>query len=121
MKSILIVEDNDDVRSSLVEVLTMLGHHVHDAVNGKEALELLGRIPHPSLIFLDLMMPVMDGPTFYRELLSQKHLANIPVVVFSANADLVKLEGAAGHLKKPAELDDILVFIERYCTKELTV
>ena len=121
MKSILIIEDNDDVRTSFVDVLTMFGHQVHDAINGKEALDLLGRIPAPSLIFLDLMMPVMDGPTFYRELLKQNHLAHIPVVVFSANADMLKLEGAVGHLKKPAELDDILVFTERYCKKEITV
>ncbi|MES2526423.1 MAG: response regulator [Bdellovibrionota bacterium] len=120
MKTILVIEDNDDVRSSLVEVLTMLGFKVDEAVNGKEALALLEKISPPGLIFLDLMMPVMDGPTFYREMRNQTKLSHVPVVIFSANADIVKIEGAVGHLKKPAELDDILVFVDRYCQNEVT-
>ena len=99
----------------------MLVHNVHEAVNGKVALELLGRISPPALIFLDLMMPVMDGPTLYKELQNQKHLAHVPVVIFSANVDQVKIDGAAGHVKKPAELNDLLAYIDRFCPNELNV
>ncbi len=120
MKSIMVIEDNDDVRTAMVEVLNMLGFSVHEASNGKEALELLTKISPPGLIFLDLMMPIMDGATFYRELRNQKALNHVPVVIFSANADIVRIEGAVGHLKKPAELDDILVFVDRYCQSEAT-
>lgn len=115
MKTIMIIEDNDDVRTTLAEIFSCLGHNVHEAIHGQDALNSLNTIPVPSLIFLDMMMPIMDGPTFYREFRKQKHFDNVPVVVFSAVEDRFKLEGVAGHLKKPANLEDLMVYVSKYC------
>ncbi len=116
MKTILIVEDNDDVRTTLAEIFSCMGHNVHAAIHGQDALNSLSNIPVPSLIFLDIMMPVMDGPSFYRELRKQKHFDHVPVVVFSAVEDKYRLDGVAGHLRKPASLDDLMVYVTKYCS-----
>src|SRR5688500_6835651 len=85
-KPILIIEDDKDIRLSLVELLQAEEHEVFSASNGKEGLECLMSIPPPCLILLDLFMPEMDGPTFL-DVLEREHrdmAASIPVVVLSA-------------------------------------
>src|SRR5207244_10672732 len=62
--TVLVVEDDFDLRDALVPILEYEGHRVVSAANGKEALERLQTMPPPSLILLDLMMPVMDGEQF---------------------------------------------------------
>lgn len=57
---ILIVDDEEDVRKLLVMIFKDVGYQVVSAVNGKEAIEVARR-EHPDLIFLDILMPVMDG------------------------------------------------------------
>lgn len=113
--SILIVEDDNDVRETLAEILVYYGIVVHQACHGKDALETLSKIPIPALIILDAMMPVMDGPAFYAELRKEEKFGSVPVVLFSAVADKYNLEGLAGHLKKPADMDALLGHISKYC------
>jgi CheY-like chemotaxis protein len=84
---ILVVEDNQDTREAMVEVLQMTGHDVIAASNGREALDLLEHAPAPDLIILDLWMPVMDGRQFRAEQLKHPKLKNIPVVVVTAMSD----------------------------------
>src|SRR5580765_7790969 len=83
--SILLVEDDFDMRDALIPILEYAGHHVVGAANGREALEQLRAGPKPSLILLDLMMPVMNGTEFRAEQLRDPALASIPVVVVSAD------------------------------------
>jgi len=113
--TILIVEDDNDVRETLADLLAYYGVEVHQATHGLEALETLRKIPTPSLIILDAMMPVMDGPTFYAEFRKAQEYADVPVVLFSAVADKFQLEGLAGHLKKPADMEALLEFVNRHC------
>ena len=84
-KKILLVEDDVDVSHFIVEALAGHGHTVVTAANGAEALKVLGRDPLPSLILLDLMMPVMDGYRFLEELRQAPHLADIPIVILTAS------------------------------------
>lgn len=63
-KYILLIEDNESIRKSLVWALEEEGYPIITASNGKHALNLLEKEPFPSLIILDLMMPEMDGWTF---------------------------------------------------------
>src|SRR5690349_23695253 len=84
--SVLVVEDDFDLRDALVPILEYEGHRVVSAANGKEALERLRTMPPPSLILLDLMMPVMDGEQFRAQQLRDPALASIPVVIVSAHA-----------------------------------
>ncbi len=81
---VLVVEDDDDVREALLLLLDNEGVH---AVGATDGLDALGRIEagfRPSLILLDLMMPVMDGEKFLRARKANPALASIPVVVVSA-------------------------------------
>lgn len=84
---ILLVEDDTAIRETMSELLAEEGYRVTTAANGAEALELLDASDAPSLILLDLMMPVMNGFELRRALRSDPRLADIPVVVISASRD----------------------------------
>jgi CheY-like chemotaxis protein len=112
---ILIVEDDDDIREALTQILQLEGYVVREAVNGREALDISTRYPTPSLILLDLMMPVMDGWQFRAEQMKDPSLSKVPVVVISADASVhekVASFGAASVLPKPISLDRLLRAVE---------
>jgi len=112
---ILIVEDDDDIREALTQILELEGYVVREAANGREALDISAREPSPSLILLDLMMPVMDGWQFRTEQLKDPNLSKVPVVVISADASVhekVATFGAASVLPKPISLDRLLRAVE---------
>ena len=79
---ILIVEDDEDLRETIVDALHLHGFDTLTARHGAEALDVLARI-RPALIVLDLMMPVMDGHAFLDERARSEDLRDIPVVVTS--------------------------------------
>lgn len=116
---VLVVDDDPDIRETLIEVLEDHGHRAIGAANGNEALEQLRRIAHePCLILLDLMMPGMDGRTFRELQLSDPVLSPIPVIVVSAFRDVSETAaalGAAGHVKKPIGLKDLIAMVEQFC------
>src|SRR5262249_24356296 len=110
-KTILIVEDDRATRESLGLILGAQGYSILGAGNGREALDLLRAGPHPDLILVDLMMPVMDGWEFRREQTGDAALAGIPVVVLSADGS-VRQKAAAlhadGYLQKPVDVESLL-------------
>ena len=114
---VLVVEDDAEIRDSLLEALTDAGHQVVGAINGREALRKLQEMnPPPSVIVLDLMMPLMDGRAFREEQLRLPALAEIPVIVISAYRDVVyniRDLNAASYLKKPLKIRQLLDAIER--------
>ena len=114
-KTILIVEDDEDVREMLATTLELEGTEVVTAANGLEAYHL-ARLHHPKLIVLDLMMPVMDGWEFRRRQRGDPQLAGVPVVVLSAldQSRAADLDGAA-FLKKPLDFDRLLELVRHYC------
>ena len=116
MKTILLVEDDYDLRHGMAEVLTDAGHEVRAAANGAEALDLLTEGGPPRLILLDLMMPVMDGWQFRLKQLEDPALAGIPLVVVTAIPEVADdmgcLEGAQ-LLAKPFDADGLLAAVER--------
>jgi CheY-like chemotaxis protein len=115
---ILLVEDDPDLREALVDVLAAQGFQMLEACNGQEALELL-RTRHlrPTLILLDLMMPVMDGRTFLHERGIDPSLARVPVVVLTAQRTAaVAIEGeVTAVLDKPFALKRLLEIIHDVC------
>jgi CheY-like chemotaxis protein len=83
---LLIIDDDRDLRDSLIDFFIIKGHEVHSAGNGREALEWLkGRTTYPRLIFLDIVMPVLDGWGFLRERRGDPLISLIPVVVMSGS------------------------------------
>lgn len=120
-KSVLIVEDDRDIREALEDLLKSEGYNAYSAVNGKDGLEALKTIPGPCLILLDLMMPVMNGWEFME---AKKHdvvLATLPVVIVSALRSASALGNSnfptapAGYLKKPVSMDSLLELVQQHC------
>jgi CheY-like chemotaxis protein len=118
--SILVVEDDEDVREAMVAFLQMKGYSVASAGNGREALEYLHDAPAPDLIISDLAMPVMDGRQFRREQLKDARLAGIPVLVITAMGDRAHLD-ASEILLKPVDTDVLLTAVSRHCGSERIV
>ena len=115
--SILVVEDDADIRAALADVLAEEGYDVRVAANGEEGLAELRREPRPALVLLDLMMPVLNGWQFRRAQLSDPALADVPVVIVSADAAAGREAtnmGASAFLQKPVELDDLLSVVARF-------
>lgn len=118
-KSILVVEDDPECMESIVDALAIVGYHVERAENGAEALAQLVAGAQPDLVLLDLMMPVMDGWVFVREL-GKRGLARAPIVILSGEHRLVQIAAdlqVAGYLKKPIDVDTLLTTVEELAAR----
>jgi CheY-like chemotaxis protein len=110
---ILLVEDDQDIREAVAELLEMEGYRTVVSTNGQEALERLHHMERPCLILLDVMMPVMDGYAFMAKLQHEAPLADIPVVITSASHH--PPEGARACVNKPFDLMHLLAVVKRFC------
>jgi CheY-like chemotaxis protein len=115
---VLIVEDDEDLREMMAQLLTLEGYDAASAANGREALDYLQHANTPQVILLDLMMPVMDGWEFRRQLEADPALAPVPVIVLSA-LDQVRAMNihASAFLKKPLDFDRLLALVRTYCDR----
>ena len=118
-RSLLLVEDDEGIRETLRMLLEDEGWRVFEAQNGVDALERLRDMDTlPSVILLDLMMPVCDGDQFLVEFRREPGNATIPILLLSAasTAELVEKErccDVAAVVRKPFEVDDLLATVER--------
>ncbi len=113
-RTILLVEDDLDIRETLSDVLRLEGYEVVTAANGREAIDVLDHsTTPPSLILADLMMPVMDGWQLLAELRASGERRKIPVIVSTAAND--KLPSGVPILRKPLELDTLLRMVAASC------
>ena len=104
---ILVVEDDPDLLLMLATALELDGQRVVTASNGADALRL-ARLNRPSLIVLDLMLPVMSGEEFRKAQLDDEAIRSIPVLVVSARHDaeiVAERMHAVGCLTKPVDLE----------------
>jgi CheY-like chemotaxis protein len=114
---ILLVEDDEDIRTDLTELLEISGYPTMTAANGVDALEKLETSPPPVLIMIDLMMPVMDGWQLREALLDRPALAAIPIVVLSGAAGVhheARDLGAVGYFTKPFSMRSLLETIAHH-------
>jgi CheY-like chemotaxis protein len=114
---VLVVEDDRDVRESLMFVLESEGYGTVGAADGREALTTLAAPDSFCVILLDLMMPVMDGWAFRVAQQKDSAIARIPVIVVSALAattDRSRLD-ARGYVSKPVVFDELLGLVRRVC------
>jgi CheY-like chemotaxis protein len=114
--TVLVIEDEDQARELLVEILNLEGFKAVGFSNGAEALNYLRNSAPPCLIVLDILMPVMNGRQFRAAMLEQPRLAKIPVIVVTA------LEVAAARdlnavyvLRKPVDIEVLLNAVRAYC------
>jgi CheY-like chemotaxis protein len=118
MATILVVEDNDDVRDMMAITLELEGHRVLTAANGRQALALLESGVDPALILMDLMMPVMNGWELRSALQRDPRFKDIPVVVISATGGEIGTHAA--FLPKPIDVDTLLNVVCDYCDGTVT-
>jgi signal transduction histidine kinase len=113
-RTLLVVEDDADIRDALDGLLSTEGFRVTGCSNGREALNWLRTSPRPDLILLDLMMPVMDGWQFRVEQKQDPTLATIPILALSADSTAKAAAiDADAYLKKPVEYDTLIDTIDR--------
>jgi CheY-like chemotaxis protein len=115
---VLVVDDDSDIRDALCIVLEHNGYRALPASNGEEALARLRADAPIDLILLDMMMPVMDGWGFRRSQPDGPAFVQIPVVVLTGDgraSSKAAAIGAAGYLKKPLDLGDLLEVVGRHC------
>jgi len=113
---VLIVEDDEDLREMMAQLLTLEGFQTAAVANGREALDYLHQATRPDVILLDLMMPIMDGWEFRRRQQADPVLAPVPVIVLSAldQARAANLNATA-FLKKPLDFDRLLTLVRSHC------
>ncbi len=115
--SVLVVDDDQAIQDTLREILQDEGYRVQTAGNGVEALRVLRRV-RPSLIVLDLNMPILSGDEFRVVQCLDPALRDIPTVVLSAVDRLDARTPGLGVevcLAKPIKLGDLLAVVKRFC------
>jgi CheY-like chemotaxis protein len=118
VRTVLIIEDDADMREIERATLDSAGYHVVLATNGQEGLQLLAN-QSPCVILLDLMMPVMDGFTFLAERRRRGVAPDIPVVCITAGGREIQkralILGACECLLKPPDFDLLCERVRHYC------
>lgn len=118
-KTVLVVEDDPDIRDIVQDLLESEGYDVVPASHGKQALEfLLGvkKTAKPDLVILDMMMPLVDGRQVLEAMQADPELASIPVLVISAVAR-EKPAGAAAFLRKPVSLEKLFETVRTFVNR----
>jgi CheY-like chemotaxis protein len=110
-RTVLIVEDEPDIRESLREVLEDEGYAVAVASNGKEGLAQLPELARPCAVVLDIIMPVMSGNELYNAMQADPDLAKIPVLV--STSDPSRAPSGVLLMKKPIDVDRFLDAVAR--------
>ena len=113
---VLVVEDDEAIRQTLLDVLADGGYTVQGAVDGAEAIEQMEQ-QRPDLVLLDLHMPGMDGWEFLAIKAGRSGLADVPVLVLSATSERgighAQEQGAPVFVRKPFAVDDLLAEVNR--------
>ena len=121
-KNVLVVDDDADLLEVIVDLLAAAGYEVGWAANGKDALEEIRKGGPPSLIFLDMHMPVMTGAEFLDVRMRDPELSKVPVVVMSAHTVAFSRSafGVVDIIVKPFSFDDLLRIAKKYTGPNVT-
>lgn len=123
-RQLLVVEDDDVLREALADALERHGYNVASAANGRVALDWLHHSQvRPSMIILDLIMPIMDGVAFLQYHAIDPSVGTVPVIVLTAKgAVAAELIGAVvAVLTKPVSLPRLLEIVQTACEDPLGV
>jgi CheY-like chemotaxis protein len=116
MKTVLVIEDNLEIRENTAEMLELAGYRVIVADNGKEGLAIAcGQ--SPDIILCDIMMPGIDGYQVMKEIRNEPSTSKIPFIYITARAEKADVKiamnlGADGYVKKPFDTRELIEAIE---------
>lgn len=119
-KKVLTVDDDEDIRFAVSSMLEMEGFECVWAKNGQVALDYLKRSPDselPDLVLLDFMMPIMNGQQFFKAIQGDRRLGHIPVVMMTANGNLVNVMDrveAGGFMSKPMDYETVVKMVKHF-------
>ncbi len=117
MKTILVIEDNEEIRENTTEILELAGYNVIIASNGNDGLRAAADRA-PDVILCDIMMPGLDGYEVLESLKRKPNTSHIPLVYVSASAEKSEVKramemGASGYVRKPFEVGDLMEAINK--------
>ncbi|MDP9002662.1 MAG: response regulator [Myxococcota bacterium] len=118
-KLVLVVDDDEAVRSLVTKTLQAKGYEVQQAANGMAASELLGTMERqPDLLICDVMMPLVDGYSLVRLLRTHAELKSMPIIFLTARTQPEDLViginlGARHYVQKPFKLQELIDKVER--------
>jgi CheY-like chemotaxis protein len=113
--TVLIVEDEEDLRELMSDALQMRGYTVVTATEGTDALRKIDDIGLPCVILLDLLMPGMNGWDFFEEVRQRPELATVPVIIHSSASSRAPA-GVTRVLQKPLAFDSLVAVVAEYCS-----
>ncbi len=118
---VLVVDDDTEIRETMIDVLEDAGYEAVGASDGVEALaQLRDDGDRWCVVLLDLMMPNMDGRAFREEQLQDPALSPIPVVIVSARNDVAEAAAdlnVAAHVTKPLRLKALVELVDQFCAR----
>lgn len=114
----MVVEDYDDTRLLLRQVLETKGYRVLEAINGQQAVDIAER-DHPDLILMDLDLPILDGIAATQRIRQHAELTRVPIVAITAypmSYTRVKAfaKGCDEYMAKPIDLNELTELLSRY-------
>ena len=115
MSTVLVVDDEFGIAELMVAILTDEGHRVLSAANGRQELETLSR-ERAALVFIDYMMPILDGAGMLQGMADDVSLHGIPVVIMSAMTERTVAErclGYAAFMRKPFRIAELIRLTEQ--------
>ena len=112
-RTVLIVDDDPDIRESLRDAFEDEGYVVRCVGNGSEGLDAMRKFGPPCAVVMDLVMPVMDGNELYAQMQADQNLAGIPVVI--STSDPSRAPSGVLIMKKPIDLRWLLSTVEKLC------
>jgi CheY-like chemotaxis protein len=113
--TVLVVEDEQELREMMRDALELNGYAVVTAEDGQDALDKLSGTEGLCLVILDLLMPVMNGWEFVERMRQRTELASIPIVVHSS-APGTPPAGVTRVIQKPILFDRLLTVVREYCS-----
>jgi len=110
-RPILLVDDSDDIRDVFKVWIELEGYTIECTASAGEALEILRQGLNPCLVLADYKMPDMSGAEFIQQARAENLLPHTPVYMFSAHNFTAPVDGAAGLVKKPVDMDQVLTIL----------
>jgi two-component system, cell cycle response regulator DivK len=121
-KRILIVEDQEDNRAILRDLLTSAGYNLIEAIDGAEGVEVAQR-ERPDLILMDIQLPIIDGYEATRRIKGQADLKSIPIIAvtsyaLSGDEAKARVAGCDAYVTKPFSPRELLAIVRKYLPGE---